>query len=97
MARYKTGSNHRRDTSPTTITPDEVFEAICLLAETLATLPTQGMIAEHLQCSQQHVSVMMRLLELEGRLYWLSHRVYAVDKSRWERPDRPSLESSPTG
>ena len=87
MARYKNGRSHRGSAPPVTITPDDVFEAICLLAEALATLPTQGMIAEHLKCSQQHISVMMRLLELDGRLYWLSHRVYAVDRSRWERPD----------
>jgi predicted transcriptional regulator len=85
MPRYRTGRNNRSDKC--TITPDEVFDAICTLAEALSTLPTQRMIAEHLDCTQQHVSAKMKELAdpVDGRITWLTKNVYFVDQSRWER------------
>jgi hypothetical protein len=88
MPRYQTGRNHRRDKTP--ITPDDVFAAIIVLAEALATLPTQAMVADHLKCSQQHISFMMQILSNEGRIVWLSQRVYYVDRSHWQGPDDSS-------
>lgn len=97
MPRYHTGRNRR--TEKPTITPDDVFEAICTLAEALATLPTQAMIAEQLHCSQQHVSSMMQILAdpRDGRITWLTQRVYFVDHSRWERLETGQGGVSPTG
>ncbi len=97
MSRYRTGRNRRTDKPP--ITPDDVFEAICTLAEALATLPTQAMVAEQLHCSQQHVSTMMQILAdpRDGRITWLTQRVYVVDHSRWERLETGHTENSPTG
>ena len=93
MSRYKNGRNRR--TSKATITPDDVYNAVCELAEAIATLPTQAMVADHLGCSQQHVSTMMQLLSHphDGRIQWLTQRVYYVDKSRWERPEEESETS----
>ena len=77
----------------TAITPDDVYDAICRFAEAHSTLPTQSMIAAELDCSQPMVSVLMAVLSdpRDGRIQWLSQRVYFVDKSRWERPDDPSV------
>ncbi len=97
MARYKTTQRDTRTEKPA-ITPDDVFEAICTLAEALATLPTQTMVAEHLGCSQQHVSAMMQVLAdpRDGRITWLTQRVYFVDRSRWERLETGQSEVSQT-
>ena len=95
MSRYRNGRDRRTDHDP--ITPDHVFDAICRLAVAHATLPTQAMIADELGCSQQHVSSMMQLLALPPapRIFWLTQRVYYVDKSRWRRLD--DSEVSPSG
>jgi hypothetical protein len=87
MSRYQNGRNHRSEQA--TITPDDVYEAICQLAEAHATLPTQSMVADHLGCSQTRVSILMQLLTVppNPRIVWLTQRVYYVDKSRWERLD----------
>ena len=83
-----------RDRRPT-VTPDDVYDAICTLAESVPALPTQSMIADHLNCSQQLVSVMMNVLSdpRDGRVRWLSNRIYYVDRSRWERPEDTTVSS----
>jgi hypothetical protein len=83
-----------RDRQPA-VTPDDVYNAICTLAESVPALPTQAMIADHLNCSQQLVSVVMRMLSdpRDGRIRWLSNRLYYVDKSRWERPENADISS----
>lgn len=84
-----------RDRRPS-VTPDDVYDAICTLAESVPALPTQSMIADHLNCSQQLVSVMMSVLSdpRDGRIRWLSNRIYYVDKSRWERPEDSEVSAT---
>jgi hypothetical protein len=84
-----------RDNRPA-ITPDDVYNAICAFAEAHSALPTQSMVANEIGCSQQLVSIMMNVLSdpRDGRIRWLSQRIYFVDKSRWERPEHSEVSTA---
>jgi len=73
---------------------EDVFAAICLLAEESSTPPTQAQIAAHLNMAQQYVSQLMQDLESEGRIRWLSRYTYTVVESTWEAPPHVKFHSS---
>lgn len=72
--------------------PKRVLEAICILAEELSTPPTQQQVAEHLDCSPQYVSAMMRELEHAGAIQWLTRYTYQVVNAEWLPPDIHSVD-----
>lgn len=63
---------------------EDVFRVIVEMADENTITPSVTQIAEVMNISVQRVSLLMRELEIEGRITWLDRYRYRVNPSDWE-------------